>query len=133
MRTLLRPVALMAVMSGVSFVVNLGLTHGLHEVLGASAELAFLISLATVMVMNFLACRYFIFDAREGDFRGQAVRFLMSALLFRGVEYLAFLVIHTWLGVHYLLAIAGVLGASFVTKFLFFGRFVFRSRLLEAP
>jgi putative flippase GtrA len=131
MRRLLRPVSLMAAMSLLSFTVNLGLSALLHERLGWSEELAFLIAIAIVLLMNFLACRYLIFDAREGDIRQQAVRFLLSALGFRGAEYGCFLLIHSWLGVQYLVAITGILGVSFGAKFLFFGRFVFQSQLLK--
>lgn len=130
MKHLVRPVSWMAMLSVVSFGLNLGITAAGHEWLGLPEELAFLISLGTVMVINFLACRYLIFEASEGSATQQAIRFLASAIGFRSAEYLTFLAIHTWLGVHYLIAVTGVLGFFFVAKFLFFGRFVFRSRLL---
>ncbi len=130
MKPLARPASWMAVMSGVSFGLNLGITAVGHEWLGLSEELAFFLSIATLMVINFLAYRYLIFEDSEGSVAEQAIRFLATAIGFRSAEYLTFLAVHTWLGVHYLLAVTGVLGFSFVAKFLFFGRFVFRSPLL---
>jgi putative flippase GtrA len=110
---------------GVSFVTNLALTALLHEVLGLPEEAAFAISLVVVFVMNFLACRYVVFDGRGGDARRQLLHYGMASLGFRGGEWCAFLVVHTWLRTPYLVAIVVILGCSFLIKFVFYRHVVF--------
>jgi putative flippase GtrA len=109
----------------VSFTLNLGLSALLHEVLGASEELSFGISLAVVFAVNFLACRYIIFDAAGGNLVQQLTAFTLSSLAFRGMEYIAFLLLHSLIGIHYLIAIITVLGVSMISKFFFYRSTVF--------
>lgn len=109
----------------VSFTLNLGLSALLHEVLGASEELSFGISLAVVFVVNFLACRYIIFDASGSNLVRQLTAFTLSSLAFRGTEYAAFLLLHSLIGIHYLIAIITVLGISMISKFFFYRSAVF--------
>ncbi len=109
----------------VSFTLNLGLSALLHEVVRAPEELAFAVALVVVFAVNFLACRYLIFDAAGGNLYRQLVAFALSSLVFRGLEYVAFLLLHSVAGVHYLVAIAAVLGISMIGKFLFYRGAVF--------
>lgn len=109
----------------VSFTLNVGLSALLHEVFGASEELSFGISLAVVFAVNFLACRYLIFRAAGGNLIRQLTAFALSSLAFRGIEYVAFLTLHSVLGIHYLIAIISVLGASMISKFFFYRGAVF--------
>ncbi len=109
----------------VSFTLNLGLSALLHELLGVSEELSFGVSLMVVFVVNFLACRYLIFDAAGGNLARQLIAFTLSSLAFRGMEYVAFLLLHSLVGVHYLIAITAVLGVSMIGKFLFYRGAVF--------
>ncbi len=108
-----------------SFSLNLGLSALLHEMIGASTELSFGISLTVVFIVNFLACRYLIFDAAGGNPLRQLIAFALSSLVFRGMEYVAFLLLHTVIGIHYLAAITAVLGVSAISKFLFYRGAVF--------
>ena len=123
-RRIARSMAVMLAVGVASFATNAGLTVLLHEVLGVPTELAFLAGMATVMAINFVAGRR-IFEARDGDARTQLARFVASAIGFRAAEYVAFLVIHTWLGADYRLAVCGVLLVSFLAKFFFFRAVVF--------
>lgn len=109
----------------VSFTLNLGLSALFHEVMGASEELAFGISLAVIFAVNFLACRYLIFDAAGGNLAQQLTAFTLSSLVFRGMEYGAFLLLHSLIGMHYLFAIITVLGTSMISKFFFYRGAVF--------
>lgn len=113
---------------GVNLGINAGLTALLHEVAGMPEEGAYAVSLAVVFVLNFFTSRHYVFKSGDGDSGGQLLRFLAAALLFRGLEYLAFLLVHTVLGVYYLVAVIGVQVVSFVAKFFFYGKFVFVGR-----
>jgi putative flippase GtrA len=108
-----------------SFGLSLGVTALLHEVLGCSAELAFAVALVTVFVTNFLACRYFVFPAAGADARRQLGLFTLFSALFRGAEYLLFLLVHTLIGVHYIVAIVGIKGAIVAAKFVSYRTWIF--------
>ena len=76
---------------------------------------------------NFLVCRHYVFEGRLGDANRQLVEYLLASLFFRGVEYLGFLLLHTTIGISYIVAIFIVLLCSFFAKFAFYGKVVFRS------
>lgn len=121
------------VLGALGFGINIAVTVVLTEVLGASEELAFAIALAVVFVFSFVTSRYLIFaGAAAGDPRRQLARFALSSAVFRGAEYLGFLLLHTVSGVPYLLTIVVVLGVSFLTKFVTYSTVVFTSEG-EAP
>ncbi len=111
--------------SAVGFVLNLGITVFLHEFLGATEELAFALALLTVFSYNFAACRYFIFRATSSDPRRQLLKYALSSAVFRLVEYAAFVLVHTILGVQYLVAAVLILATSFFSKYFFYGNVVF--------
>ncbi len=108
-----------------NFGLSLGLTAFLHEILGAPEELAFGVTLVTLFVINFFVSRHYVYQASDGSARRQFGRFLVSAASFRALEYGAFLLVHTVLGVYYLAAVVAVQVTSFFGKFLFYRAFVF--------
>ncbi len=110
--------------SGLSFVVNLGVTIVLHEVCGAPEEMAFAIALITVFFMNFFAMRHYIYSGTKGSLGQQFVVYAGSALGFRGLEYVAFIVVHSWLGLDYRVTVIGIIATAAVIKFLYY-RLVF--------
>jgi putative flippase GtrA len=112
---------------GASFVINLGGTAFMHELLGVPEEVAFAVALAIAFLVNFLVCRYYVFEGRSGDARRQLVEYLLASLCFRGIEYVGFLLLHTIVGIPYVVAIFIVLLCSFFFKFAFYGKVVFRS------
>jgi putative flippase GtrA len=115
-----------AAMGGIGFALNVGITVGLHEGLGAPEELAFGVALVIVFVFSFVTSRYLIFEgAAGGDARKQLVKFAVSNAGFRVAEYVGFLVFHTVLGVPYVVAIVAVLAVSFLTKFFTYSNVVF--------
>ncbi len=126
MRQYLEHKAVRYCITGVAnFGINIGLTYSLHEIAGFPEELAYGSALVTVFALNFFLARHYVFSARDGCARTQFVRFLISALSVRFLEYLAFLFLHSLLGVHYLVAATMILVISFVAKFFLFSRFVF--------
>jgi putative flippase GtrA len=115
------------------FVLNIAITVTLTEWLGAPEELAFAVALFVVFGFSFVTSRYLIFaGAIDGDPRKQLVKFALSSAAFRGTEYLGFIMLHTVLGLPYLIAIVSVLGVSFLTKFFTYSTVVFTADE-EAP
>ena len=112
-----------------SLVVNLGLTIGLHEGFAVDPAVAYAIALVTVFLMNFVFFRYYVFIQSEPlPIGSQFMAYTASAIGFRVVEYLSFVLLHTLLGVHYVVTIILVQGLSFVVKFFFYGRLIFRAK-----
>ena len=120
-------------LGGVSFAVNVGLTVLLTERLRLAPEGALAISILVVFTMNFLACRYFVFDGRSQDFRRQLLLFAMASGGFRGAEYLAFVVCHRLLGIQYVVALVGILVVSTMVKFFVYQRVVFTGPAVDRP
>lgn len=113
------------ILSAVSFLGNLGITHTLTDRVGAPAELAFAVSIVVIFFVNFACCRWFVFQASDQSITTQLAAFLSSSICFRGIEYVAFLCLHSVLQIHYLIATVMVLIVGFAAKFLFYNRFVF--------
>jgi putative flippase GtrA len=113
-------------------VVSAGVTLGapvlLHELVGMGEEIAVAVALFTAFCLNFFMARIYVFRS-GGAVVPQLVRFAGASLAFRLAEYLAFLALHLWLDLFYVLAVAVVLVVSFVLKFLFYRVFVFGARV----
>jgi len=112
------------VISLISFGLTLGLAEALR-LLPIGPEAAFALTLAVMLGLNFLACRMWIFQHDGKSVMMQFAQFVASIFGFRLVEYCGFIVLHNLLGLRYLWAIAAVLSASSVCKFLFFRGVVF--------
>lgn len=111
--------------TGLSVSANLGGTAFLHEVVGLSEEVAFGIMVVLVFFLNFFMMRHYVCCSSDGSLQRQFLFFLLSSLTFRGLEYLSFLLLHSVIGIQYLIAITGILGISFFCKFFFYRSFVF--------
>jgi putative flippase GtrA len=122
---MLERLARFVAVSAVGFPLNLGVTVFVHEVLGASEEVAFAIALMAVFLFNFAACRYIIYRATGGDPRRQLLKYVLFSAVFRLAEYAAFLLVHSVFNTQYLVAAVLVLGTSFFLKFRFYGKVVF--------
>jgi putative flippase GtrA len=112
--------------TAITLAASFGLTILLHELLGTSEELAYAVALVVVFLTSFAFLRWYIYGRRTGPIVAQFCWYSLSALGFRGSEYLTFLVLHTWLDTPYILAMLVIQGASFVAKFLYYGAVVFR-------
>jgi putative flippase GtrA len=93
-----------------------------------SAPVAAALGLASALVVNFLMLRYFIFRGTQLPWGRQLLTFLASSGVFRGIEYLGFLLVNSLAGVHYLLALVLVLAGSFILKFIVYEGWVFAKR-----
>ncbi len=102
----------------------LGLPYVLHEWLVVEERLAVAIAFACVFVANFVIVRFYVFRSRT-DWRKQFVRFALTSASTRAGEYLAFLAVHTWTDLHYIVIVLTVLTVSFTLKFVLYRTFVF--------
>lgn len=114
--------------TGLSFVTNFGLTVLLTEVVNLPEELSFAVALMVVFFLNFFLMRHYIYTGCEGSTKRQFIMYAFSAIGFRGTEYVAFLMIHTWLGVQYAVAIIGIQVWSSIVKFFYYGGLVFTKK-----
>lgn len=112
------------VMSGMSAVLSLGLPFLLHEGFAVRPDIAVACGLASAFVMNFFVARFFVFR-KKGPVKRQLGRFAFVSFAFRSGEYLAFLFLHSVLGIQYMIANASVLFLSFCLKFFVYKIFVF--------
>jgi len=111
------------VSSGTSAAVSLGLPVLLHEAFGVEQKLAVAISQASVLLLNFLMIRLFVFRSKSKAKRDLAY-YVGSAIAFRGLEYLLFLALFELASLHYFLALLLTLAVSTVVKFGWY-RFLF--------
>lgn len=119
-----------AVVSAVSFAFIVGTTALLHEVVRLPPEAAYGIALVLVFLLNFSLMRNWAYAHTRAD-RSARSQFLLAALTsvgFRVSEFLAFAIVHTWLGVYYLAAVVGIMVVSNLSKFAVFHSVVFARR-----
>lgn len=110
--------------SGLSFLITMGLPILLVERASIAPEYAAAAGLITAFLVNFVTLRKFVYQS-GGDWRVQGVRFLVFSAIFRGSEYLIFLILYRLLGVPYVLALGVVLAASFIVKYITYDRLLF--------
>ena len=109
-----------------SYALSVSLSALQVEVLGVPQKAAVAISLAIVLVTNFVLARVWIFRT-AGNAKGQFARFVVAAAVMRGFEYVMFLVLSAVL--YYLVALTGSLVISSALKFVVYRRFVFGLRM----
>lgn len=126
-------VARFAGLSLLSFVCYLGLSAVLHEWVGLPTSIAVAITMIAVTVMNFCTLRLLVFDRTTRGWAPQFVGYVASVAGFRAAEYLAFLLLSGLFAWPYLLALALVLAASVVGKFLFLRGLVFAGPSASKP
>ena len=122
-----------ALLSAVSFILNLGLTALLHEVVGLSSFVAVPIAMIVITFFNFCTLKLFIFDQSNGKWRHQLAGFIASIAGFRGVEYLCFTLFHGLFALPYLPVYSAILLASAVCKFVFLRSVLFTNRDKNPP
>ena len=114
--------------SVLSFVGTIGLTILLTEEVSVPEENAYAIALITVFLMNFFFMRNYIYVSKGKNITEQFALYILSAAGFRGLEFLSFLVIHTWLGVQYQIGIICIQSGSFLFKFYYYRSVVFNRK-----
>lgn len=116
--------------TALSFVGNLALTFCLVEFLGVAPGPAYAISLVAIFLSNFHLVRYWVYPERVADrsWGQQFAPFLVASLVFRGSEWLAYLILIDWLEVFYLLAVVVVQVTFFIAKYFLYDRVIFNPR-----
>lgn len=112
-------------------VISFFATHGYTiigtEVLHFPEEVAFWITLVVVSVQNFFILMYYVYKSSHDRQLQQFVKYVQSVVGFRSWEYVLFLILHTLLGVYYLVAILIVQGQSIFLKATVYKKHVFRT------
>lgn len=114
------------VSSGASAAVSLGLPVFLHEIFGVEQKVAVAISQCSVLLLNFLMIRVFVFRSERAAKRDLSY-YIGSAVAFRGLEYLLFLALFELAGLFYFTALLLTLGTSTLVKFFWY-RLLFGKR-----
>ena len=107
----------------ISATITIGVPALLHEVLGVQQALAVGISQTTALLVNFLMIRIFVFRSNRAA-RRDLTYYVGSAVAFRGLEYVSFLVLFELGHLFYLVALVLTLGMSTLLKFVWY-RFLF--------
>ena len=112
-----------AAMSAASSLITLGLPVFLHEILHVGQKTAVACGQGSVFILNFALIRIFVFRS-SGHARRQFFHYAGSAAVFRGLEYVAFLLLFEWARLFYVTALLITLGTSTAIKFVWY-RFLF--------
>lgn len=118
-------IARFATSTVLSAAITLGVPALLHEVFGVQQPVAVGISQSGALLVNFLMIRVFVFRSNRAA-RHDLAYYVGSAVAFRGLEYLLFLMLFG-LGLFYLIALVLTLGMSTLLKFVWY-RFLFGER-----
>ena len=114
------------VSSGASAAVSVGLPVFLHEAFGVEQKVAVAISQVSVLLLNFLMIRIFVFRS-NGRAKRDLASYVGSAVVFRSLEYLCFLCLFEVLELYYLTALVTTLTTSTLVKFFWY-RYLFRGK-----
>ncbi len=108
----------------ITFPVGVGVTALCHEIFRLPEKFAAAIALTVLLVLGFILARRVVFIS-NGNIGRQAWRFLLVAAMARATEYVLFLCLSILAGLHYLVALVGALGLSFVLKFIIYRSWIF--------
>ena len=114
-------------LGAISFTTNLCITAGLHELAGVSPDVSFATALATVFTINFAVMRWWVFPGSGRPMVRQLAGFALMSVVFRGSEFLVFLLLRHLGGMYYLFAAVGTLGSSMIVKYFVYGSWLFAS------
>lgn len=118
-----------AVISSWSFLLNIGGTVFLHEIVGLTEVFSYALVLLALLSINFLGCRYYVFSSDQGQEKGffkQFSGFLGSSVVFRFSEFLVFWFLVEVLGLYYVVVAVCVAGFFFVVKYVFYNKVLFK-------
>jgi putative flippase GtrA len=107
------------------FPLGLGVAALCRQVLGWRQEVATVAAFGTLLIVNFVLGRAFVFHS-AGPLKQEFGRFLGTALVMRGFESLFSIALQRVTGLSYLVAIAATLCVSSMVKFFLYRSWVFR-------
>ncbi len=117
----------MGVLSLVSLALGYLLTRLLHVYGGLGVELAYTYSVLACSVMNFLGCRYYVFQGTRGAFLVEALKFFPSILIFRMIEVAMFSLLNRVLHNYHIAYIVTAV-TSMLLKLLLSRAFIFQRK-----
>ena len=104
---------------------NLAVTAFARDTMKLGVEGAYLMGYISALLIGFALCRFFVFKSTDRPPGAQLTAFVISSTVFRGLEYGASLVLHSVVGVNYLLAIVIVAAGAVFLKFAFYRSYIF--------
>ncbi|MBW1728731.1 MAG: GtrA family protein [Deltaproteobacteria bacterium] len=116
------------VASGITFALNIGITFSLTEILKIRPELSYGIALLIVSITSFMLLRYYVYGATDKNIVLQFASYCASALGFRGMEYLSFLLVYYLSGLKYGIVVILIQSISALTKFFYYRGLVFKEK-----
>jgi putative flippase GtrA len=93
----------------------------LHEIMRLPANLSVGIGFLSAYVLNFVMLRSFVFRS-SSTFRSDAMRYFPINAVFRFTEYFFFLILHSGIGINYIVANLTILTISTFVKFFSYRR-----------
>lgn len=110
--------------------VTVGLPIMLHEIFGVAPKHGAAIAFVVAFFLNFLSLRRLVFKSGHAATR-DFITFTLSSLVFRGCEYVAFLLLTSVARVQYIIALLAVLALSALAKFFWYRRILHGGRKAE--
>jgi putative flippase GtrA len=107
------------------FPLGLGVAALCRQYLGWGDELATVAAFASLLMINFVLGRAFVFRS-AGPFKQELARFMGTAVVMRGFESLFSIALQKLTGLSYLLSITATLCLSSMIKFFLYRTWVFR-------
>lgn len=111
--------------SGFSFTLAISLSFLMKSVIGLNEKVAVGITLIIVFFVNFIIIRYFVFQSTAEPVK-QFINFALSSIAFRLMEYGLFILLLSWANAYYLFALSCAMIVTFVLKYFFQKKIVFR-------
>ena len=113
----------LSLVSGVAYLVVC------HEGFGLSEKTSALISIVLVASQNFVAFRYYVYRPREGQNNKRMLsRYILSVFVFRGLEYVGFVLLIDFFHVQYILALVSLRFVLMLMKFVVYRTTIFTER-----
>lgn len=109
--------------TGLSALLSLGVPILLHEIFLVDERVAVGIGFVAAFIANTVLVPRFVFRSKQGWRRESAI-YVVSSLIFRAIEYAAFLALFDLIEVDYRISVILVLAISSLSKFFYY-RFMF--------
>lgn len=106
--------------SAFSFIINNLFNYTLIELIGINEYFSTSITYLIIFITNFYLCKYFVFNEKSKSINLFKFTLIVGSLRF--LEYISFVVIYPFLGLHYLITINMVSIIFLFIKFIFLNK-----------
>lgn len=104
-----------------SATITLGLPILLVTFMGVAEKVAVAIAMIVAFFINFFVNKFFVFQSTHKGTK-QLIRFFFTNIFMRVVDYLGFLMLFEWVGLHYIVSLFMVLSCTTIVRFFMFNR-----------